>query len=340
MLFPSKIALSFVKMASSIMPIPTIRHQQAHLGRGRLPAVLLSVFATLAVITPVAIFFWPDNIDPRVRATFRPSQQQTTSGIEAINDRPAAEKFLAQTRGTKATNDSLAAEDQLIALSARLNTLQEAMTRILRDNAGLAQQLKATQAQMAQDNASVAEQLKAMAQNSSQPRADENSGAAGRSSELATAVGRDFDTTAALLSKTSDEVAQLRKIADANAAVLKQEPDHIAALQSRTPAAGAPVAAPPARKIDPDELATLINRAKILFASGDISPARLLLERAADAQEPTAALLLARTYDPDVLRTQNVRNILPDPAMARIWYQRAAQLGSADAQRRLAEWKN
>ena len=122
--------------------------------------------------------------------------------------------------------------------------------------------------------------------------------------------------------------------------MLKQEPDHIAALQSRTPAAGAPVAAPPARKIDPDELATLINRAKILVAAGDISPARLLLERAAEAQEPTAALMLARTYDPDVLRTGNVRNIIPDPAMARIWYQRAAQLGSADAQRRLSQLEN
>ena len=157
--------------------------------------------------------------------------------------------------------------------------------------------------------------------------------------ELATAR-RDFEMMAALLSKAGDDGAQRRKGAEAKAVELKQEPDHTAALQSRAPAAGAPVAAPPARKLDPDELATLISRAKLLVAAGDISPARLLLERAAEAQEPTAALMLARTYDPDVLRTQNVRNIIPDPAMARIWYQRAAQLGSADAQRRLAEWKN
>ena len=151
-------------------------------------------------------------------------------------------------------------------------------------------------------------------------------------SELAT-VHRDFDTMAALSSKAG------RKVAEAKAE-LKQEPDHTASLQSRAPAAGAPVAAPPARKLDPDELATLMNRAKILVAAGDISPARLLLERAAEAQEPTAALMLARTYDPDVLRAENVRNIIPDPAMARIWYQRAAQLGSADAQRRLSQWEN
>jgi hypothetical protein len=153
-------ALSFIKMASSIMPLPAISDQQAYIGRarGRLPAVLLSVVATLAVVAPLAIFFWPDKVDPQVNA------QETTSGIEAINDRPAAEKFLAQTRGTKAINNSLAAEDQFIALSARLSTLQDAVTRILRDNAALAEQLRATQTQMAQDNALVAEQLNALMQ--------------------------------------------------------------------------------------------------------------------------------------------------------------------------------
>jgi hypothetical protein len=40
--------------------------------------------------------------------------------------------------------------------------LQNAVTRILRDNAELAERLKETQAQMAQDNAAVVEQLKAL----------------------------------------------------------------------------------------------------------------------------------------------------------------------------------
>jgi hypothetical protein len=111
------------------------------------------------------------------------------------------------------------------------------------------------------------------------------------------------------------------------------------ALQGGVPAA--PTALPPpARKLGNDELATLLNRAKGLLSAGDIPPARLLLERAADAQEASAALLLARTYDPDVLGTQDARNIVPDPAMARVWYQRAAQLGSPDAQRRLGQPQN
>jgi TPR repeat protein len=51
-------------------------------------------------------------------------------------------------------------------------------------------------------------------------------------------------------------------------------------------------------------------------------------------------LMLARTYDPDVLGPQDARNIIPDPATARAWYQRAAQFGSADAQRRLTQLQN
>ncbi len=120
----------------------------------------------------------------------------------------------------------------------------------------------------------------------------------------------------------------------------------VGALPVTAPAAvapsGAPVAmpAPVARRIDPDELAMLMKRARSLLSAGDIPPARLLLERAADAQEPSAAFLLAQTYDPDVLGTRDARTITPDLAAARTWYQKAAQLGSADAQRRLAQMQN
>jgi hypothetical protein len=95
--------------------------------------------------------------------------------------------------------------------------------------------------------------------------------------------------------------------------------------------------AAPARRIDPDELAVLLKRAKSLLAIGDITSARLLLERAADAQEAEAALMLAGTYDPQVLGSQDLRSVTPDPAAARVWYQKAAQLGSADARRRLGQ---
>src|ERR1700676_2703352 len=112
------------------------------------------------------------------------------------------------------------------------------------------------------------------------------------------------------------------------------------ARQNLTETVRPQAAATPARRLDADELANLLKRAKGLIAVGDIAPARLLLERAADAQDASAALLLAQTYDPAVLGAQDMRSITPDPARARDWYQKAARLGSADARQRLAQMQN
>ncbi|TYO66544.1 hypothetical protein FXV83_10850 [Bradyrhizobium hipponense] len=118
------------------------------------------------------------------------------------------------------------------------------------------------------------------------------------------------------------------------------------ALQAQTPMAlPAPVAEPlapppPARTLDADTLAGLMARAKSLLAVGDIAAARLLLERAANAQDATAAFLLAQTYDPAVLGTSDARRISADATAARDWYQKAAELGSAEARQRLAQLQN
>ena len=129
------------------------------------------------------------------------------------------------------------------------------------------------------------------------------------------------------ISPSRDEIAAAYQGAVKNK-VVAIEP----AAQAVAPVEAAP---PAARRIAPDELAALLKRAKGLLAIGDITSARLLLERAADAQEAEAALMLAGTYDPQVLGTQDMRSITPDPAAARLWYQKAAQLGSVDARRRL-----
>ena len=102
----------------------------------------------------------------------------------------------------------------------------------------------------------------------------------------------------------------------------------------------APPAAPAARRLDPDELEALLKRARGLLAIGDIASARLLLERAADAQETDAALMLARTYDPEVLGKSDARSVTPDPERARNWYRKAAELGSQHAQQRLAQMQD
>jgi hypothetical protein len=154
---------------------------------------------------------------------------------------------------------------------------------------------------------------------------------------------------------TQGSAAPRQQIASASPSREDISSAYQSALQSRAPIAApavvppqvtAPVAvappspAPQARRMDADELATLMKRAKESLAAGDIPVARLLLERAADGQDAGAALMLAQTYDPAVLGNSDVRNITPEPDQAKSWYQRAAQLGSADAQRRLAQIQN
>jgi hypothetical protein len=94
-------------------------------------------------------------------------------------------------------------------------------------------------------------------------------------------------------------------------------------------------AAAPSKTLDAETLAALMTRAKRLLEFGDIAAARLLLERAANTQDATAAFLLAQTYDPAVIGARDTRSITPDPMMARDWYCKAANFGSADAQQRL-----
>ena len=164
--------------------------------------------------------------------------------------------------------------------------------------------------------------------------------AAAVASTPAMVAGPALATAAPLPSR--DEIALALKTAHQN--LPPETPPPTTTVATAAPTATAPVvpavaapAAAPARQIDAAELANLMTRAKSLLATGDISPARLLLKRAAEGQDAGAAMMLAETYDPAVLGSQDIRNITPDPAMARNWYQRAAQLGSTDAQRRLSQ---
>ena len=89
------------------------------------------------------------------------------------------------------------------------------------------------------------------------------------------------------------------------------------------------------RQLDRDELASMLQRADDFIKSGDLSSARLLLRRAAEAGNVHAALTLASTFDPNVLKTLGLREGAADIAMARLWYERAEKLGSTEALRRL-----
>jgi len=94
-----------------------------------------------------------------------------------------------------------------------------------------------------------------------------------------------------------------------------------------TVASGAPSAIGPT--------ATLVKRGQDFIANGDLAAARLVLRRAVDRGDAQAALLLGSTYDPASFKRLKVIGLAPDPGQARAWYQRAVDLGSAEAVRRL-----
>jgi hypothetical protein len=97
-----------------------------------------------------------------------------------------------------------------------------------------------------------------------------------------------------------------------------------------------PVQRPSERALGPEEIDQLIHRGETFLAQGDIAAARLFLERAADARDPRATLMLGTTYDPDVLRRMGAVGIRPDPQQAHQWYAQAAESGSHEARQRLA----
>jgi hypothetical protein len=88
------------------------------------------------------------------------------------------------------------------------------------------------------------------------------------------------------------------------------------------------------RQIDPGEISALLARGNALMATGDLSAARLVYQRAAEAGNARAAFALAETYDPIVLKTLE-QSLPPNVATAHAWYRKAKDLGSREALDRL-----
>lgn len=104
---------------------------------------------------------------------------------------------------------------------------------------------------------------------------------------------------------------------------------------AEAPAPAAPAKSFVRRQLDREEIAALIRRGDAFISSGDLASARLVLQRAAEAGDPSAALKLAGTYDPIVLEKSGIQGFGSDIAAARTWYERAKEFGSAEAMRRL-----
>jgi hypothetical protein len=74
-----------------------------------------------------------------------------------------------------------------------------------------------------------------------------------------------------------------------------------------------------------------------LLLAGSVNSARLMLQRAADAGDANAALILGDTYDEVRLSQLGAQGVLPDRDKANFWYGRADELGSPEAKDRLSE---
>lgn len=103
-----------------------------------------------------------------------------------------------------------------------------------------------------------------------------------------------------------------------------------AVAPSGLPASGSPLPQ------DPSEITARLKIGIDLMVDGDITAARPILERVAEAGDAGGAFALAETYDPMVLRRLHLQGgIAGDTATARRWYEKARDLGSDAALERL-----
>ena len=88
--------------------------------------------------------------------------------------------------------------------------------------------------------------------------------------------------------------------------------------------------------VTPEDGARYLARGRALLTTGDVTSARLFLERASNAGLADAAMELAETYDPATVKTRfNIVGLAADRELARTWYTRAQALGSSAAAERL-----
>jgi hypothetical protein len=102
---------------------------------------------------------------------------------------------------------------------------------------------------------------------------------------------------------------------------------------SSPPAAAARADMPLGPMLSDEEAAALIAGGRQLMVAGDIPNARLVLQQAAQAHNAAAALELGATYDPTFLQPDMAA--MGDVRMARLWYEKAKDLGSMEAAMRI-----
>ena len=166
---------------------------------------------------------------------------------------------------------------------------------------------------------------------SSPPEPLASAGSVG-SPEHGSIVARDDDPDTLRTSELrTTGMAQLTKLSEKEA---------VAMLPSGEPGTQASPSSKTIRTLDPDEIKVLVKQGEQFAAAGDLVGARVVLQRAAEAGDSTAAMALGATYDPVVLAKIGVVGFSADVEQARSWYRKAESLGSSEATRRLEALAN
>jgi hypothetical protein len=116
--------------------------------------------------------------------------------------------------------------------------------------------------------------------------------------------------------------------------VLAIAPAAVVTPQAAPPASNGP-AALPASSAERERAQGLHAKGIEQLERGNIHAARKFFEHATAAGLAQSAVALAATYDPDELAKIKIVGLQPDIAMARKWYEKARELGAAEASERL-----
>jgi hypothetical protein len=102
----------------------------------------------------------------------------------------------------------------------------------------------------------------------------------------------------------------------------------------------AAVQVPPPPRHDFPNHDSLLGYGVHLKAVGNLTDARQIFSRVAQAGDPRGAFMLAETYDPISLAKHQLLPANSDIELARVWYRKATELGSPDALGRLDRLTN
>src|SRR5690349_22094420 len=146
-------------------------------------------------------------------------------------------------------------------------------------------------------------------------------------------------------SLTPDEVGDLRihlrkgttEGTDMRIELVGADGTTLASATTRLDVAEDPRAALILRSDERDRIDGLIKHGQKMVEVGYLAGARAYFKRAVEAGSGEAAVLLGATYDPAFIEKMGAQGIRPDLEQARSWYERAKQLGIADADAKLAE---